>query len=112
MQQIWWNGLRNRAGSQRRKSPFLKKAETVQQENRVSRVYRRRKQIGQAQIILSRDENFICGWIYHIDCILIFYGMFYSNHEICRDGLYLMVFMHVMNYFFYNLASILLGYLK
>jgi hypothetical protein len=73
---------------------------------------KRRKQGGQVQIILCREENFIRGWFYGIVCILIFYGMFYSDHEICRDGLHLMIFMHVMNYFFYHLASILPGYLK
>ena len=62
--------------------------------------------------ILLSNEKFIRGWFTSIDCILIFDGMFYFNHEIRRDGLHPMVFMHVMNYFFYKLAFLLVGYLK
>jgi hypothetical protein len=62
--------------------------------------------------ILSSNEKFIRGWINRIDTIQIFDGMFYFNHEIRRDGLHPMVFMHVMNYFLCHQALGHPGYLE
>jgi len=62
--------------------------------------------------ILFHSERFILGWINSIDDILIIDRIFYFNHEIPRYDLHAMVFVHVMDYFFYNLAFVHPGYLE
>jgi hypothetical protein len=49
--------------------------------------------------ILFHNERFIRGWINSIDEILIIDRMFDFNHEIRRNDLHTMVFVHVIDYF-------------